>query len=83
MREGTLVTENLGNFAGGLGLDKTVGGVTAHLGNLVNGIIKAGPGGTITQDMVNQANEISPSWTRPTADLTATVSSLGDLRYSD
>ncbi|WP_370418043.1 hypothetical protein AB8O64_04925 [Streptomyces sp. QH1-20] len=57
------MTENLGNLPGGLGdtVGNSLGGVTDSLGNLVNGIIKAGPGGTITQDMVNQANEIKPA----------------------
>lgn len=53
------MTENLGKFAGGL--DNTVGSVTGTLGNLVNGIIKAGPDGTITQYMVDQANEVKPA----------------------
>lgn len=52
------MTENLGNFE--TFDDNTVGGVTATLGNLVNSIIKAGPGGTITQDMVDQANKVKP-----------------------
>lgn len=50
---------NLGNFA--VSLSNTLGGVTETLGNLVNGIIKAGPGGTVTQDMFNQANEVTPA----------------------
>ncbi|MEV4868454.1 hypothetical protein [Streptomyces syringium] len=38
----------------------TLGHVTDTLGNLVNDIIKAGPGGTVTQDMVDQANKVKP-----------------------
>ncbi|MFJ4866186.1 hypothetical protein [Streptomyces sp. NPDC088748] len=38
----------------------TLGGVTDTVGSLVNGIIKAGPGGTITQDMVDQAKKVKP-----------------------
>jgi hypothetical protein len=55
------MTENLGSFSDTVGsASNTLGGVTGTLGNLVNGIIKAGPGGTISQDMVNQANEVKP-----------------------
>ncbi|MGW7094920.1 hypothetical protein [Streptomyces sp. NPDC054874] len=57
------MTDNLGNLPGGLGdtVGSALGGVTGSLSNLVIGIIKAGPGGTITQDMVNQANEVKPA----------------------
>ncbi|MFD7239909.1 hypothetical protein ACFWAT_31950 [Streptomyces syringium] len=55
------MTENRGPFSNPGGVTDALGGVTDSLGNLVNGIIKAGPGGTITQDMVNQANEVKPA----------------------
>ncbi|WP_338932455.1 hypothetical protein WEB32_27715 [Streptomyces netropsis] len=53
------MTENLGPFSSTA--SNTLGGVTDTLGSLVNGIIKAGPGGTITQDMVDQANKVKPA----------------------
>ncbi|MFD4634539.1 hypothetical protein ACFVYR_28375 [Streptomyces sp. NPDC058284] len=39
----------------------TLGGVTDSVGSLVGSIIKVGPGGTITQDMVDHANKIKPA----------------------
>ncbi|MGW7095512.1 hypothetical protein [Streptomyces sp. NPDC054874] len=53
----------MSEISGGLGdtVGDAVGGVTGTLGSLLNGIIKAGPGGTITQDMVDQANTVKPA----------------------
>lgn len=53
------MTENLGPFSSTA--SDTLGGVTDSVGSLVSSIIKAGPGGTITQDMVDQANKVKPA----------------------
>ncbi|MEU9100199.1 hypothetical protein [Streptomyces sp. NPDC048361] len=34
--------------------------VAGDIASLVNRVIKAGPGGTVTQDMVDQANKVKP-----------------------
>ncbi|MFE9139430.1 hypothetical protein [Streptomyces sp. NPDC007355] len=43
------------------GLGDTVGSVTSSISSLVNDVITAGPGGTVTQGMVDQANTIKPA----------------------
>ncbi|MFG2895196.1 hypothetical protein [Streptomyces sp. NPDC048248] len=53
------MTDYLGGVSGTAG--NTLGGVVDTVGSLINDIIKAGPGGTITQDMVDQANKVKPA----------------------
>ncbi|MFH8574100.1 hypothetical protein [Streptomyces sp. NPDC017993] len=48
-----------GNLPGHLG--DTVGSVTSAVSSLVNDVISAGAGGTVTQGMVDQANTIKPA----------------------
>ncbi|MEU9035371.1 hypothetical protein AB0D45_10810 [Streptomyces sp. NPDC048352] len=52
-------TSSVGKFSAAA--TSTLGGVTDSVGSLVGSIIKAGPGGTITQDMVDHANKIKPA----------------------
>ncbi|WP_327347790.1 hypothetical protein [Streptomyces europaeiscabiei] len=42
------------------GLGDTVGSATTAVSGLVNDVISAGAGGTITQGMVDRANTIKP-----------------------